>query len=446
MSALPGNPHLQRPWKRAVWWMLFLGPLFFVVYGFCNWYTAQIAPVPSFYFEWERSVPVIPALIIPYMSIDLFFAASVFLCRDKVELDRHASRIVLAILISAAGFLLFPLHFAFERPPVAGFYGAVFDLLTSFDQPYNQAPSLHISLLIILWVRYAMHARGIWRWLLHAWFFLIGISVVPTFQHHVIDIYTGIAVGVLCFYLIPERAASTDTDDVADPVRRGVGARYLAGGLLALGLGGALLPAGWPFFWVSLALALVAIGYFGVGVRIFQKHEGALSLPARIVLAPYLIGAYLSYRYFTRYRPPWNEIAPGILLGRLPRASDIEDMRNAGVTAILDMTAEFSLPAALRGLHYLNVQVMDLTAPSAMQLAAGADFIARHRVAGKVYVHCALGMSRSAAAVAAALLAVRETPTVEDAVLHIGKVRPGIVLSPLHLETLSATVEQERRA
>ena len=43
-----------------------------------------------------------------------------------------------------------------------------------FDKPYNQAPSLHIALLVVLWVCYARYASGAWRWLLHGWFALIG--------------------------------------------------------------------------------------------------------------------------------------------------------------------------------------------------------------------------------------------------------------------------------
>jgi protein-tyrosine phosphatase len=48
---------------------------------------------------------------------------------------------------------------------------------------------------------------------------------------------------------------------------------------------------------------------------------------------------------------------------------------------------------------YLNIPVLDLTEPSKEQLEFAAAFIAEQRSKGKVYVHCALGVSRSVSAV-----------------------------------------------
>src|ERR1043166_9991907 len=58
-----------------------LSILFLVIYGGCNWITAQRIEIGSIYFQWERNIPFVPLLILPYMSIDLFFIAAPFLCR-----------------------------------------------------------------------------------------------------------------------------------------------------------------------------------------------------------------------------------------------------------------------------------------------------------------------------------------------------------------------------
>ena len=50
-----------------------LSVLFLIVYGWCNWITAQRHDVGTLYFEWERFIPFVPLMIVPYMSIDLFF-------------------------------------------------------------------------------------------------------------------------------------------------------------------------------------------------------------------------------------------------------------------------------------------------------------------------------------------------------------------------------------
>ena len=125
--------------------------LFLIVYGWCNWFTAQRASVPTLFFEWERSIPFfVPLMIVPYMSIDLFFVAAPFLCRSERELAAFSKRMAAALLIAGLCFLLFPLRFAFERSPLTGWLGAFFDWFGGIDRPYNLLPSLHIALCLII--------------------------------------------------------------------------------------------------------------------------------------------------------------------------------------------------------------------------------------------------------------------------------------------------------
>ncbi len=197
----------RRPWWQAALWLALLGPTFFVVYGWCNAFTSHRADVGSFFFEWERRIPFVPAMIVPYMSIDLFFAGSFFLCRDKVTLRTLALRILLAIGLSAAGFLLFPLRYGWPRPAVHGWFGALFAPLNAFDQPYNLCPSLHISLRAILWRVYGPATRA-WPWLwgtAGTWFALIGLSTLLVYQHHIIDLVGGYLVAHLCFLVVRDR-------------------------------------------------------------------------------------------------------------------------------------------------------------------------------------------------------------------------------------------------
>mgnify|MGYP001461330094 FL=1 len=91
------EPH---PWRTGLGWMLLvLGPGFFLVYGACNALTALRPEVGSFFFEWERRIPVWPWTIIPYWSLDLFYAFSALLCRTRLELNQHAFRVITAVLL-----------------------------------------------------------------------------------------------------------------------------------------------------------------------------------------------------------------------------------------------------------------------------------------------------------------------------------------------------------
>jgi hypothetical protein len=184
------------PWRWALLWLTGLTPFFFVSYGFANWLTGLRRDVPSLVFGWEHRIPFVACTILPYWSIDLLYALSLFVCRTRRELTTHARRLVAAQLISISAFLLFPLRFTFERPQVNGLFGWMFDALSGFDKPFNQAPSLHLSLTAILWVKYSQHLRGGMRWVMRVWMILVGVSTVTTYQHHFIDLPTGIWVGL----------------------------------------------------------------------------------------------------------------------------------------------------------------------------------------------------------------------------------------------------------
>jgi membrane-associated phospholipid phosphatase len=138
------------------------------------------------------------------MSIDLFFVAAPFLSRTDRELSILAKRIATAIIVAGVCFLLFPLRFAFPRPHADGWLGAIFDWFHGMDAPYNLLPSLHAALMLILADVYLQHTRNGLRVAIFIWFALIALSPVLTYQHHLIDIAGGLALGLLCFLLFSQ--------------------------------------------------------------------------------------------------------------------------------------------------------------------------------------------------------------------------------------------------
>jgi membrane-associated phospholipid phosphatase len=423
----------SRPRQRATLWLVFLGPFFFLTYGLANNWTAHLPQVSTVVFSWEKHIPFLPWTILPYMSIDAFYAVSLFLCTTRIELDIHAKRLLAATLISVTGFLLFPLQFTFVRPETEGLYGVLFALLTSLDKPFNQAPSLHISLLMLLWVLYARHLRGVARWLMHVWFFLIGISVFTTFQHHFIDGVTGMVVGAVCLYMFPDHPRRWAVERSVDTARHRLATFYFLGGAVFLSFAYVVQGWVWLLLWPSTALTLVSLGYVRYGVNIFQKCDGRLSWPARMLVAPYQAGAWLSSRWFTRNEVPSAEVASRIWIGRIPGKHDWRHL-NAG--AVLDLTAEFDASRDALKRRYVNVPMLDLLVPSRDQLQTAVVALDTLKPHGPVLVHCALGYSRSALVVAAWLLQCGFSLTVEEAVEKVRLARPKIVLPPSYLEAL----------
>ena len=225
-------------------------------------------------------------------------------------------------------------------------------------------------MLAILWVLYARHTPAPLRLPLHLWFALIGVSVVTTYQHHFVDLPTGAWVGL---------------------------------------------------FWAA---------YGALGAAAFQKTtDGSMSLAARWLLAPYLLGAWLNARWWTRSMTKADAVAPGLLLGRLASAAELRDL---GVRSVVDLTAE--LPAPVGEARYFNVPHLDLVPPSVVHLEACMHAIDEAMQAPPVLVCCALGFSRSAAATAAWLIAGGRAR--DEAVARIREARPGIVLGTAYLDAL----------
>jgi hypothetical protein len=313
----------QRPWKRAAAWLVFLGPLFYTTYGLANWWATTRAQVPSMAFEWERQVPFWAWTIFPYWTINVFYALSLFLARSKHTLDRHALRLVSATLIACTCFVVWPLHFSFGQPAVEGAPAFLFNALRGFDQPYNQAPSLHIALVVILWDWYRQFLRAMWaRLVLHVWTFAICASVLTTWQHHFIDIPTGALLGIFCVWLWPlERTVSMPRawQRTRDAQRWKLAGLYATGAALFLAAalygGGIWLWLAWP----AVSLALVTLNYIGFGARGFQMNgTGRMSWAARWLFAPYRLGAAVNAWLWTRKLPASVEVVPGLRLGRLP--------------------------------------------------------------------------------------------------------------------------------
>ena len=404
---------------------LYLSLLFVVIYGATGWLTSLRGDVATWSFEWERKLPFIPWLIVPYMSLDLFFVAAPFLCADPAELRAFRRRMTAAILVAGAVFMLLPLQFAFPRPEPVGWTTPIFGVLHSFDSPYNMFPSLHIAIWMILAGTYDRHTHGAAKVLTHGWFTLIGLSTVLTYQHHVIDVAGGFSLALLCYYLIPEQ--STQQPVTTNPP---IGALYAVGAALFAAVGGWLRPWGLPLLWPAASLTIAAGAYFGLYAGIARKHDGRLPLAARVVLAPWLVGQRLSLMYYRRHCLPWNEVVPNVWIGRRLNDREAATAVKRGVIAVLDLTGECSEARPFLTLEYLNLQVLDLTAPTREQMRAAADFIGAHRETGAVYVHCKIGYSRSVAVVGAWLLDAGLAVTVEEAVARMRAARPTLVVRP----------------
>ncbi|MCL9782972.1 phosphatase PAP2/dual specificity phosphatase family protein [Vibrio sp. S4M6] len=422
-------------WGRGVAWLLLLVPLFFTSYSLANAYAASLPQVASVVFAWERHIPLVPWTIVPYWSIDLLYGLAFLLPRTPQQINTLGLRLLTAQLICIGCFFLWPLKFAVERPELHGVFGQMFDVLMGFDKPYNQAPSLHITLLVVLWACCSKYITGPLKWAIHFWFLLIGVSVLTTWQHHFIDVPTGLLAGFFCLWCWPEKGVSPLRARKYNPypAQFRLASYYGFAGILFAVAANYWSGAALILIWPSVSLLLVGLNYAWIGGLGWQKQpHGRLSLPAFIVFAPYLLGAWINSKLWTLGQSPANEIIPGVWLGRRPSGK-----QSATYAGLVDMCPE--LPVFVGdNTHYRHFATLDLLPLSAQQCwqAAKAIQSIRDKQCQPILVYCALGYSRSSVALMAWLLLSQYVRTPEQAKALIEKKRPQVVIRQHHLMAL----------
>ena len=425
--------------RRAGLWLLFLAPFFYLSYGFANWLTSRRDDVSTIVFAWERHVPFLAWTIVPYWSINLFYALSLLLNRTRQGVDRLACRYLFVQVVAVSFFIALPLKASFVRPETDGLPGFLFGVLGGFDMPFNQAPSLHIALLVIIWDHWRHALGGAWRMVWHIWCLLIGVSVLTTWQHHFIDIPTGALLGFAALWLFPREGdvpvsrSSRSRRRSESSARRGkswrLAWRY---GLGALGLVAftwllvPLAPVALVLAWPGLALGIVALAYGTLSVAPFQKSaDGSVTLAARILLWPTRLGARINAWAWTRRLPASVPIADGVSLGRFPDAMEAD-----GFVTVIDLAAELARPADIR-CNWISIPMLDLVPPRPEEVEAAAMAIERARPAGPVLVCCALGFQRSATVVAYWLVMTGRAATRECAAAMIVAAGRPVHLAPV---------------
>ncbi len=277
-----------RPLLLALLWMSGLVAFFFTSYGFAYWISSLRHDVPSIVFGWEHHIPFLPWTIVPYWSTDLIYVLSVFLFSTRTDLAAHCKRLLAVQVISVSVFLVFPLKFTFSQTETTGLLGWMFATRTGIDPLFNEAPSLHIGLMVVLWAAYGRYLRGWALWLMRGWFLLTMLSTLTTYRHHFFDLPTGLWVGLFCLAMFPdgERAALSKTP--ADSRRFHLAAWQFSGTLICIAVAYWLGGAGWLMLWPAGALAIVAGMGLNGRTELLRNADGRLAPEMIVLLMPYL--------------------------------------------------------------------------------------------------------------------------------------------------------------
>ncbi len=210
-------------------------------------------------------------------------------------------------------------------------------------------------------------------------------------------------------------------------------------GFLFAGLGVACLALAamqggiwWLVGWLGFNFLLVGTGYLGLGARIFGKTSaGRLPLFTKMVFAPYLLYVLLIWhlaRLLSREHTV-DRVTDGIVVGRRLLASELI----GEFDVIVDLTSEFQEPAGIRHRPgYVSFPILDAAAPSPRLLREVITALP----AGTVFIHCAQGHGRTGLFALALLLHRREVASIDEGLVLLKTVRPGIELSRAQMKCI----------
>lgn len=191
--------------NSKVWALVIFSGVFALVYKFALWYAAGLSNVSSFVFSFEKDIPFIPWTIVPYLSSGVFFCIVFFLIRSELKLRIFLKRVLLMTILAGIGFVFMPLQYFYPKPDVANpVFNALFWLLDGVDDRYNQSPSLHVAFAFAFWTVFR-ELKSKWRPVAAVWLVLVALSTLTTFQHHLIDVFTGSMLAHGAFIIIPSQ-------------------------------------------------------------------------------------------------------------------------------------------------------------------------------------------------------------------------------------------------
>lgn len=194
----------------------------------------------------DRAVSLQPAWIFVYASLGLVALLPLFIVRQQALFHRAMQAYLMVMLVSYAGFLLYPT--VAPRPAHVigdGFSAWSLRLLYTLDPPYGCFPSLHVAYSFVSALTcYRLHRRlGIAAAL---WAALIGVSAVYTKQHYVVDVIAGAALAFVAYVLL---LRGYSPEAVAESERRRAPIRALG----VIGIYGWIIAC----FWVAYSIGVV---------------------------------------------------------------------------------------------------------------------------------------------------------------------------------------------
>lgn len=196
----------------------------------------------------------------------------------------------------------------------------------------------------------------------------------------------------------------------------------------------------WVLLWLGVNMLFLSAAYVRNDASVFGKRTGGTLAASRVLIfLPYLLFTWAVWNLCRLLpEPAVQRINDKLSIGRRLLPGELP----AGIDVILDLTSEFTEPAAVRkAARYVSLPTLDATAPAPAALTAAIASLQPHE---HVFIHCAQGHGRTAMAAVALLLHRGETADVADGLRLLKAVRPGVALAPSQWQCLEQSVNAFR--
>ncbi|WP_082891154.1 phosphatase PAP2/dual specificity phosphatase family protein [Chryseobacterium glaciei] len=382
--------------KHKIYALLLCSVVFMIVYNYTAWYVSRLEKVPSFVFDFEKYIPFLPWTIIPYMTSGLFFCSVFFFCNTKEQLKVLTQRMLFVTVVAGICFLLFPLKFSLQRPEVNNsIFGYSFQFLTTFDSPFNQAPSLHIVYAFIFWSVFRNLKK--WRIFLMIWLVAIGISTLTTYQHHLIDIISGTILAHISFIIFPYQKNNFLYRNFQ------VANFYFLLGWIIVSVSLLLYKfshAYWLIFlWMALVMIIVGYQYQKNNIHFLKDNNGNISFFKKIFYFPYSLIYWIFWKFLRKNKRPL-EIVDNIYISSKPDKKDLQDFEINKNIFIYDLSSEIEENSEIKekstyySVPFLDIGMLDIHQTKKLVLKITENY---HQLPkdGKILIHCTMGYTRS---------------------------------------------------
>lgn len=208
MKFLPSGSHLLHAAVLGAAVMAW----FMLIYGGADWVTAQRSLRIPVHFDIEQHIPFVPAAVVVYMSIYPLFAAAPFLLPSRRQLRRLARVLATTIAVAGLVFLALPSELAYSTAHDYGPWTDLFRVADAINLRYNLLPSLHVGLSVACVDAYTREVSRPVRIGLWGWAAAVAASTLLTHQHHVLDVVTGWALGLVASRWWHPRVQLSDAD------------------------------------------------------------------------------------------------------------------------------------------------------------------------------------------------------------------------------------------